>query len=66
LQVLSPCLAAAPVCLELWLVVVHAVLSCQGLDEVLEGHVATHIVTHTNGALNLAAARWQEQQQWQQ
>jgi len=35
------------------LAIVHAVLPCQGLDEVLQGQVPLHIVTEPNGALDL-------------
>jgi hypothetical protein len=44
------------VCLELRLVVVHAVLARQRLDQVFERHVAAHIVRHADGALDLRAA----------
>lgn len=39
--------------LTLWLVVVHAILASQRLDEVLQRKVTTHIVTAANRALDL-------------
>jgi hypothetical protein len=39
--------------LELGLVVVHAIFSCKGLDQILERHVTPDIVTYPDGTLNL-------------
>ncbi len=45
-------MSCAPVCLQLWLTVVHPILARQWLDEVLECHVAAHIVRHADCALH--------------
>mmetsp|Transcript_17360 Transcript_17360/g.29724 ORF Transcript_17360/g.29724 Transcript_17360/m.29724 type:complete len:225 (-) Transcript_17360:277-951(-) len=42
---------------ELRLVVVHAIFSCQRLDEVLECHVTAHVVTVAQSALDHEQAR---------